>query len=538
MHFKRIRKLLNMGVCITAAGMIAISTPVLAEDPGITADAQTETVSETTPETQAPETQAPETQAPETQAPETQAPETQAPETQAPETQAPETQASETQVPETQAPETQAPEIQAPETQAEPPSQEAQTEPASPDASQTGLDPEDQDTGTEKAETGQMEKDKEDAKAETNANEAEGDAGQSYYSPYSSNSELLAHQNIVSVSKFYRPMFTHVEADTVILKAGTLIHGEKSADSKQVGIAREMCLAAIIADKEDEWAYVESGQVRGFVNKENIIYGKASELILSRMAANPQAAADELVPYYENEAFLYTMETTRQVNADKVCALASGDVSVYDSKDFRTATVVGKLPKNAIAYILADEDGKVFVESGTVRGFVDKNLLITGHMADAAENVMKGSVPVAEELVKPGDNKAYYYTLNYVEEPDPNMRLRAAIVDFALQFVGNPYVWGGTSLTNGADCSGFVQSIYANFGYSLPRVACDQAVYGKQITIDSAQPGDLIFYARNGYVYHVSMYIGDGRVVQAYSTAAGIITSDIGGNAVWATTLL
>ncbi len=115
---------------------------------------------------------------------------------------------------------------------------------------------------------------------------------------------------------------------------------------------------------------------------------------------------------------------------------------------------------------------------------------------------------------------------------------RASIVNFALQFVGNPYVWGGTSLTNGADCSGFVQSIYASFGYDLPRVACDQAGYGTQIPISDAEPGDLIFYAKSGYVYHVSMYIGDGQVVQAYSTKAGIITSDIGPNAVWATKIL
>ena len=70
---------------------------------------------------------------------------------------------------------------------------------------------------------------------------------------------------------------------------------------------------------------------------------------------------------------------------------------------------------------------------------------------------------------------------------------RQEIVDFALQFVGNPYVWGGTSLTNGADCSGFVQSIYKQFGISLPRVAADQANAGTRISVEEALPGDLIF---------------------------------------------
>ena len=81
-------------------------------------------------------------------------------------------------------------------------------------------------------------------------------------------------------------------------------------------------------------------------------------------------------------------------------------------------------------------------------------------------------------------------------------------------------------------------SVYANFGYSLPRVADAQSVYGMQIPVSSAQPGDLIFYARNGYVYHVSMYIGGGQVVHAAGRQYGIITSGISGNAVWATRLI
>ena len=99
---------------------------------------------------------------------------------------------------------------------------------------------------------------------------------------------------------------------------------------------------------------------------------------------------------------------------------------------------------------------------------------------------------------------------------------RQEIVDFALQFV-----WGGTSLTNGADCSGFVQSIYKQFGISLPRVAADQANAGTRISVEEALPGDLIFYAENGSVYHVVMYIGNGKVVHASSSASGIKVSDL-----------
>ena len=113
------------------------------------------------------------------------------------------------------------------------------------------------------------------------------------------------------------------------------------------------------------------------------------------------------------------------------------------------------------------------------------------------------------------------------------------MLEFASQFIGNPYVWGGTSLTDGADCSGFVQQIYKQYGYSLPRVAEDQSQYGTKISVEDAQPGDLIFYAEEGYVYHVVMYAGDGRTIEAASTKLGIIEGKVNTkNAVWATRIL
>ena len=117
--------------------------------------------------------------------------------------------------------------------------------------------------------------------------------------------------------------------------------------------------------------------------------------------------------------------------------------------------------------------------------------------------------------------------------------IREKIVEKALSCVGNPYVWGGTSLTRGADCSGFVQTLYKMFGYSLPRVAAAQSGVGTQIPVSDAAPGDLIFFARNGYIYHVAMYAGDGKTVEAYSTQYGIITKELTErNAVWATRII
>lgn len=102
---------------------------------------------------------------------------------------------------------------------------------------------------------------------------------------------------------------------------------------------------------------------------------------------------------------------------------------------------------------------------------------------------------------------------------------RQGIVDFALQFVGNPYVYGGTSLTNGADCSGFVMSVFAEFGYELPRVAAAQCAASEKKDVSDIEAGDLVFYGDGG-IDHVALYIGDGKIVHASTAATGIKVSD------------
>lgn len=103
---------------------------------------------------------------------------------------------------------------------------------------------------------------------------------------------------------------------------------------------------------------------------------------------------------------------------------------------------------------------------------------------------------------------------------------RSQLVNYALQFVGNRYVWGGTSLTNGVDCSGFTMRVMEKFGVSLPHYSGSQAQMGKKVTSATMKPGDLIFYAgSNGKVNHVAIYIGNGRIVHAASRRSGIKTS-------------
>lgn len=103
----------------------------------------------------------------------------------------------------------------------------------------------------------------------------------------------------------------------------------------------------------------------------------------------------------------------------------------------------------------------------------------------------------------------------------------ASIASYALNFVGNRYVYGGTSLTNGTDCSGFTQSVFRKFGISLPRTSGAQSGVGAKINVSSARAGDLIFYASGGRVNHVALCIGNGRVVHASNPRTGITTSNM-----------
>ena len=191
--------------------------------------------------------------------------------------------------------------------------------------------------------------------------------------------------------------------------------------------------------------------------------------------------------------------------------------------------IVGILPKGSLCYILADADSDwVYVESGDVRGFVCARYLLRGEEAEKEVNRwQEESFPMAEMWVKPWNNKAYTYTYATMRTLLSSDEARGEILQYAKKFLGNPYVWGGTSLTNGCDCSGFAQQIFANFGYTLPRTSRQQAKAGTRIPVQEAKPGDLLFYQReSGFIYHVMIYLGDGKVIHAGSEATGILISD------------
>ena len=354
--------------------------------------------------------------------------------------------------------------------------------------------------------------------------------------------------------------FWQIGKTKLFAKTNLKILEEKKDDAKVVGTAKRLDLMYRIKDAGDGWLYVESGNVRGFVKASQLYSGKRADRIAHRLEEIGGAETDEQrasfdwserlakqeVPITENKAYTWYRATTKQVVIKKKYAEPNDKVTDYlEIHEDKSADseCVGKIPKNGFMYIIGDQDNPwVYVESGDVRGFVDHSLIndddsITKQIEAAGES----SRDQTETIVKPEDNDAYYYTITSVASGIPDGQIGESLVSYASSFIGNPYVWGGTSLTQGADCSGFVQSIYAQYGISLPRIAADQAQVGTAIPVKDAMPGDLVFYQDdNGYIYHVMIYAGNGKTVEAFNSEKGIIsgTDNQGKLADWAVRVL
>jgi cell wall-associated NlpC family hydrolase len=237
--------------------------------------------------------------------------------------------------------------------------------------------------------------------------------------------------------------------------------------------------------------------------------------------------------------------------------------------------VIAKMPSKAAGNILEKtDDGWYKIQSGKITGYVKFDYILTGQAAkDEALQVAElmaivdtdmlnarsepstdskiwtqisnnERYPVLKQIdgwiqIELEENSSAYVSTDFVdvryalpeaikfspleEKANAQASLRTQIVNYALQFLGNPYVWGGTSLTKGADCSGFTMSVYAHFGIGLPHYSGSQAGMGKAVKSGEMKPGDLIYYADSrGTINHVAMYIGNGQIVHAASRRSGI----------------
>lgn len=252
--------------------------------------------------------------------------------------------------------------------------------------------------------------------------------------------------------------------------------------------------------EENGWYQITSGNVTGYVKAEYCVTGEAAvelakqvctrfatvdtETLKVRTEPSLEASVLTLVPYKDELVVSEEVEGWVKVDTEEGLGWVSADYVIL-SREFVKAESK------------AEEEAR---------------------LAKEAEERRKAQEAAAKASKKNSTKKA---AATATVDTGSGSEMGQAVAEYALQFVGNPYVYGGTSLTNGADCSGFVMSVYANFGVSLPHSSAADRKQGYAVDgLSNAQPGDLICYSG-----HVALYIGDGQIVHASNSKTGIIVS-------------
>ncbi len=330
--------------------------------------------------------------------------------------------------------------------------------------------------------------------------------------------------------------------------------------------------------KLDESFAEEAGQISGNSAERDTSAQEKAET--AQDVLNGEAIGSGEILISDKTAEDYELAYERAKNANwGYTNLGIADVS--DNLNIRAIAaedgrLVGKLPRNAACEVLDTDDTWAHIKSGSVEGYVSLEYLLTGvpakfkaeELAVTVAKVATDGLNVRAEantesevitLVAQGeelevaavegdwvkvllDDDEVFVSAEYVEVSAQlatavTMQellygqgisdVRVDICQYAKEFIGNPYVWGGTSLTKGADCSGFVMKVFQKYGVKLPRTSRTQANCGTTIKVSEAKPGDLIFYAKGKTINHVAIYIGNGQVVHASSPKTGIKISNV-----------
>lgn len=331
------------------------------------------------------------------------------------------------------------------------------------------------------------------------------------------------------------------------------IREQATTNSNIVGKIYNNCAATIEETVEGEggsWYKIKSGTVEGYIKAQYFITGEAAEQLAQKIGREfATVNADNLRlrqgPDLNSEVLTMLSQGARYVvlaeEGDFFKVAIDSDMEGYIARSYCKTTIEfdqavslqeerdrleeeATRKREAETAIAALEQVKQSEANRTGQGggTASTELIIAAN-PEKSNNEQKVSAPapaasgsgtVSPAGGVPGPGSAAVVSAT-----------RTAIVAYAKQFLGNPYVYGGTSLTNGADCSGFTQAIFGHFGISTGRSSRDQAAKARQISMDAIQPGDLLFYASGDYINHVAIYIGGGQVIHASNETTGIIIS-------------
>lgn len=328
------------------------------------------------------------------------------------------------------------------------------------------------------------------------------------------------------------------------------VRKKPNTDSKVVGKLYRGSAAKIVK-KVGDWVKIKSGQVEGYIMSDYLAIGYSAEKMVDKFGTKIATINTETLKVREaknTDCAVLTLvsgeESFEVIREDKdwVKIMVDGDTKGFVSKEYVDITVKFKKAvsieeereaarKKAAAEAAAAraeqeaqqrQQQQASSNSGSSSHKSSSGSSSSSHKSSSSGSSNKSSSSSSSHKSSGGGNSSNG-SGDVIGSGDGS-----AIASYALQFVGNPYVYGGTSLTNGTDCSGFTMSVFRKFGISLPRTSGSQSGVGRKISVSEARAGDLIFYARNGHVNHVALCIGGGRVVHASNPSVGITTSNIG----------
>lgn len=284
------------------------------------------------------------------------------------------------------------------------------------------------------------------------------------------------------------------------------IRAKASESSKVVGKLPKNAACNVYKVTKDGWAKIKSGKVTGYVKSEYLTLDEEAEKYALEVGKKVATVETQTL----NARFLPSTDASKYtlVPIGEELEVVKENISEKYVKNFITKHFKGddkELIKNVDQEALLDNlDDWICVAIDNEKVFVAKEFVKLSYELDRAVAVSELNTAGTKEVSS----------------------VRAQMVEYAKQFLGNRYVYGGTSLTNGTDCSGFTMRIYQHFAYGIPRDSRSQARYFSSISSSEAKPGDLFFYGNGSSVSHVAMYIGGGQVIHASSAKTGIKISN------------